>query len=443
MALTEAQKREAERNRKYWQKREEEALKHYITDEKEYEKELQRIYKNMLDACQKEINAFYGRYSDKEKITIATAKNRVKKADIEAYERKAARYVKTKDFSAKANEEMRLYNLMMKINRLEMLKANIGLEMIAGHDELEKFMERILKGRTEEELARQAGILGKTVRNNAKMADAIVNASFHHATFSDRIWMYQDLLRDDLDKLLQSGLIQGKNPRVLAKELEKKFNVTTSNAERLMRTELARVQTEAQKQSFEKNGFGKYMFIVNAGCCPICEEISKKGGGIYKIKDMAVGLNAPPVHPYCRCSTAAYEDSEDYEKWLEGLKGEEKTVEISSKNAKIKTKDSIKEGKKMTIKAIKEKYKDYQKDTGKNMFTTYDFGDDIGKVVVVVNSSKSYGKTVAQVVRVSDGKELLPKDMNRPCDNLDDAIDVADEMLQEFADEILRKNKKL
>lgn len=344
MALTQAQQRQADRNRDYWQKREEEALKHYITDEKEYEKELKRIYKNMLDACQKEINAFYGRYADKEDITIATAKNRVKKADIEAYERKAERYVKTKDFSAKANEEMRLYNLMMKVNRLEMLKANIGLEMIAGHDELAKFMERILKGRTEEELARQAGILGKTVRNNAKMADAIVNASFHHATFSDRIWMYQDLLRDDLDKLLQSGLIQGKNPRVLAKELEKKFNATTTNAERLMRTELARVQTEAQKQSFEKNGFGKYMFIVNAGCCPICEEISKKDGGIYKVKDMMPGLNAPPVHPYCRCSTAAYEDTEEYEKWLAGLRGEEtqKEVASSSKNDIIQSKYGFK-----------------------------------------------------------------------------------------------------
>ena len=258
MALSDSQKRQAERNRRYWEQRENEALKQRIKDEKEYDKQLKRIYQTMLDNCQKEIDAFYGKYAAQENITIAEAKKRVSKLDIAAYERKAKKYVAEKNFSKKANEEMRLYNATMKINRLEMLKANLGAELIAGHDELEKFMGGILKGRTEDELARQAGILGKTVRNNAQKADAIVNASFKNATFSDRIWMYQDLLKSDLSKLLESGLIQGKNPRVLAKELKKTFNTSTYNAERLMRTELARVQTEAQKQSFERNGFKLY-----------------------------------------------------------------------------------------------------------------------------------------------------------------------------------------
>ena len=298
MALTITEARQAEKNRKYWQKREEEQLKHYIKDEAQYDKELKRIYKNMNDACQKEIDAFYGRYAQRENITIAEAKKRVSKLDIEAYERKAKRYVKEKDFSKEANEEMRLYNTTMKINRLEMLKANIGLELIAGHDELQKYMGGILKGRTMEELERQAGILGKTIRNNAQKAEAIVNASFHNAKFSDRVWSYQEMLKDELSKQLQSGLIQGKNPRVLAKEIKKRFDVRTSDAERLMRTELARVQTEAQKQSFERNGFSEYMFIVNGGCCPICEAISKKNKGVYKVKDMMPGLNAPPIHPF-------------------------------------------------------------------------------------------------------------------------------------------------
>ena len=32
---------------------------------------------------------------------------------------------------------------------------------------------------------------------------------------------------------------------------------------------------------------------------------------------MLPGENAPPMHPRCRCSTAAYEDSAGYEKWLD------------------------------------------------------------------------------------------------------------------------------
>lgn len=319
----------------YWQRREAEALKHRITDEKEYDRQIKRIYSNMLDNCQKEINAFYGKYAAKEGITIAEAKKRVKKADIAEFERKAKRYVRDKDFSAKANEEMRLYNAMMKINRLEMLKANIGLEMIAGHDELEKFMGGILKGRTEDELKRQAGILGKTVLNNAAKADAIVNASFHNATFSDRIWMYQDLLKDELDKLLQSGLIQGKNPRVLARDIKAKFNASTFHAERLMRTELARVQTEAQKQSFIRNGFDQYEFIVNGGCCDVCAGLSGKH---FKVAKMMPGENAPPMHPHCRCSTAAWVDGKDYEGWLNYLDSGGTTAEWDKMTAADKRK---------------------------------------------------------------------------------------------------------
>ena len=303
-------------SQEYWQKREAEALNHYVRDEKEYDKRLKEIYGNMLDACQKEIDSFYGRYAAKEGITISEAKKRVSQADIAAFERKAARYVKDKDFSAKANEEMRLYNLTMKVNRLEMLKANIGLETIAGFDELEKFMGEILQGRTMEELERQAGILGKTVRNNATLAHSIVNASFHNATFSDRIWQYQDMMKADLSKLLQSGLIQGKNPRVLARELKKTFSASTYNAERLMRTELARVQTDAQKRSFVWNNFEQYEFIVNSGCCDICAALS---GRRFRVDKMMPGENAPPMHPHCRCSTAAYEDSKEYDAWLDYL----------------------------------------------------------------------------------------------------------------------------
>lgn len=297
----------------YWKNREAEQRKHNIRDEAEYQKHIREIYQNMIDEIEKEINGFYGKYASKEGITLAEAKKRASKADIEALGRKAARYVKDKDFSQQANDEMRLYNMTMKVNRLELLKAQIGLEMVAGFDELQKYYNEILTDRTLSEIERQAGILGKTIQNNAKAANAIVNASFHNATYSDRIWMYQDMLKNELNSLLQSGLIQGQNPRKLATHLRKRFGVSQSNAERLMITELARVQTEAQKQSFERNGFEEYTFLALGDACPICKALDEKH---FKVAKMMPGMNAPPMHPRCRCSVAAYEDSEDYEAWL-------------------------------------------------------------------------------------------------------------------------------
>lgn len=324
---------------KYWEKREAEALKHYLKQEEDYKKHLDGIYDRTLDNIQKEINAFYGRYAKKEGITLAEAKKRVKTADIKEFERKAKQYVKDKNFSKQANEEMRLYNLMMKVNRLEMLKANIGLELISSFDEMDKFMEAILDGRTREELERQAGILGKTIQGNHRLADHIVHASFHNATYSDRIWMYQDLLRDEIGKQLERGLIQGKNPRVLARELNKVFNTGKYNCERLMRTELARVQIEAQRESYEAYDIEMFTFISNTGCCDKCDAIAGKQ---FYVKNMIPGENAPPMHPNCRCSTAPYSDRKEFDEWLEHLAngGTKRKIDFINREKALRTKET-------------------------------------------------------------------------------------------------------
>ncbi len=387
----------------YWQQREAEALKHYLTEEKEYQKRINDIYDRMLDDIQKEIDSFYARYADKEGITLAEAKKRVKTADIKEFERKAKRYVKEKNFSKRANEEMRLYNLIMKVNRLEMLKANIGLKLISNFDELNQFMEEILQDRTEEELERQAGILGNTIQNNAELAHMIVNASFHNATFSDRIWLYQDLMRDELGKLLEKGLIQGKNPRVLARELNKVFNTGKYNCERLMRTELARVQIEAQRQSYIKNGNTMFTFIANSDCCDVCKAINGKH---FYVKDMLSGTNAPPMHPNCRCSTAPYSDRKAFDEWLdfvsnggtseewEKLKKGKKAVAKNSKNVRMKSKKFSG--------ALTDENDPYYERREKHANSYYDSIRNSNKDDIVQTISKNTGMAKSDISKVFD-----------------------------------------
>lgn len=279
----------------------------------------------MLDNVQKEINGFYSRYASKEGVSLSKAKKRVKQLDIEAYERKAKKYVAEKTFTPEANEEMRLYNATMKINRLEMLKANIGLETVSGFNDLQKYFDTTLTDRTLSEFKRQAGILGKTVQDNQKLAHSIVNGSFHNARFSDRIWMYQAQLKDELDNQLQIGLIQGRNPRQLVTHVSKVFGARRSDAERLMQTELARVQTEAQKQSYERNGYDKYVFIAEPTACPVCQALDDK---VFEVGKMMPGTNASPMHPNCRCSTAAYADREALEARLAEIEAKEHKIQL-------------------------------------------------------------------------------------------------------------------
>ncbi len=305
-------------NSEYWKKREQENLRKNLKSEAEYAKEIQQTYNFAMDQIQKEIDSFYAKYAKDEGITIAQAKKRASKLDMEEYSRKAKKYVKEKNFSKQANEEMKLYNLTMKVNRLELLKASIGLELVSAFDELQQFYEQTLTDRTMDEFNRQAGILGSTVPDNAAvLAATIVNASFHNAKYSERIWMHQDLLRNELGKLLTRGMVQGKNPRALARELRKTFQASIFNSLRLLWTELARVQTAAQMQSYKDNGFAEYEYLT-ARDFKVCATCKALDGKIFKVDEEETGTNSPPMHPCCRCSTTAHMDLNAYEKWLDG-----------------------------------------------------------------------------------------------------------------------------
>lgn len=322
----------------YWTKRETEQLRHNITDEKEYTEQLEKIYRNMISEIEKQINGFYGKYAAAEGITISEAKKRAEKLDIEAYSEKAARYVAERNFSDQANAEMRLYNLTMKVNRLELLKSQIGLELVSGFNEMEQLFDGALNDRAIAEYERLSGILGNSVKNSEKTANAIVNASFHNATYSQRIWMYQDMLKNELASLLQTGLIQGQNPRRLAVHLRRRFGVSQYNAERLMRTELARVQIEAQKQALLNGGFKQYTFLSIETACEECLALDGKH---FKLSKMQPGTNAPPIHPNCRCSIAGYENSASYEDWINELdSGEDITWKDYKNSANSDTSDS-------------------------------------------------------------------------------------------------------
>ncbi len=284
---------------------------------KNIDAEIQQIYERMVPEIQKEIESFYQRYADKEGISLAEAKKRVSKFDVRAFEARAAKMVKERDFGDEANELMRLYNATMRINRLELLKADIGLHMIDGFDDLEKLTGERLTEEAVKEFERQAGILGNGVKGASERAKSLVGQSFMNATFSERIWSNQEALRNKLSTILTKGLIGGKSYQSLAAEIRKDFSVSAREAMRLVRTEMVRVQTQAQIDSYKANGWEEFEFLAyGTASCEICNALNKKH---FKISDFKPAENAPPMHPNCRCRTAPYEDEEEYQKWLDSF----------------------------------------------------------------------------------------------------------------------------
>lgn len=98
--------------------------------------------------------------------------------------------------------------------------------------------------------------------------------------------------------------------------------------------------TGAVHRRVRADGFEEYTYVA-CGNADVCERCQALDGKHFKVQDMMPGTNAPPMHPRCHCSTAAYEDSAEYEKWLDFLEQGGTTEEWeASKNRKARYKDN-------------------------------------------------------------------------------------------------------
>ena len=273
--------------------------------------EMDRMYNYHFSEIEKEIRAFSERYASKNNLPLSEVKARVDEMDVKAFEERAKRYVAEKDFSSMVNAELSLYNLKMKMNRLELLQYQLDLEMVALAEGERKLTERFLNDEYVRTLQTQSGLLGRSVLSSSqieKVAQTVLNTPFKGSVWSDRVWERQDALRGIVAQMTEDYLLKGQNPTIMIGKIRKEFGVSASEAKRLAVTEGARIATEAEKQSYESNGYDEYEFISEPGACDRCRSLD---GKILKVKDMQPGLNAAPMHPHCHCSTAAHSKKDD------------------------------------------------------------------------------------------------------------------------------------
>ncbi len=322
----------------YWEQREKEWITSRIKKDQSYLDKMAERYQVLINDIEKQVNSFYIKYAIDNGLSMSEAIRKVDKFDVKAFEREAKRLVESTDFSANANKQLKIYNATMKINRLEYLKAQVGLELVKVTNKEQKELDEYLNTAYLDEVKRQSGILSKHKSQEvAKKARVVASASFQGATWSDRLWINQTVLKTKLDALISRAMIQGTNPTQLVSMLRKNVAQEVKNAtsviERLVITETARVQDEATMRSFRANGFKFCKWIAEPTACKYCKEMAERsteyGIGVYPVMD------APmiPKHPRCRCSKAAYwVDKEKlapglFEKWF-GKKKKEEPKEI-------------------------------------------------------------------------------------------------------------------
>ncbi|WP_055078765.1 minor capsid protein [Lagierella massiliensis] len=302
-------------NLEYLIKREKEYQEYLKKTDQAYDEKLIRLYNQAMDRIAREIERQYANYAKGEGITIDEAMDKVSRFEAEEFEEKAKKYVKELDFSERANYELKLYNLKIRTSRLELMKREMLLETIALADKESKMLEKRLGEIVREEINRQSAILGlsKEVRLRLiKIAAVIVASNFHGANFSDRIWANREELQKQLEIGLTRTILQGENHMLWTKKLE---NLMTDNgkqnalynAKRIASTEVSRAFSEASLAAYKESGFKKYIWIAeqDSRTCSICNALD---GEVFDVDRSIIGSDTPPVHPFCRCTTAAYEE---------------------------------------------------------------------------------------------------------------------------------------
>lgn len=228
--------------------------------------------------------------------------------------RAKGKHVTRKDFSKDVNDRLKIYNATMRINRNEIIKSKIGARLVELGIDQEGSLTNKLWDDYIKEKERQAGILGITAKSDlwtSKEVQEQIAKQVAGANFSKRIWADIDGLKGQLDGLVSSAVIRGESPQQMAKWLTGMVSSTVGNqeyaAERLARTEMARVQFEAQKKSIIDTGYKYVKWIAEGSACKVCREIAYKDNGydedgVYKAKDVP----DIPVHPNCMCSISAH-----------------------------------------------------------------------------------------------------------------------------------------
>lgn len=261
------------------------------------------LFQESSDRIQKQIDDMYLRYANTLGLTRAEMRKQADAMDIMKFQDAARLAVARRDFSEDTNRWLKVYNLKMRASRLELIKAQIDLELLNLYSDLDKNANELFDNEAMLEMERQAGILGHSAKLAPERLKQIVNASFYGNSFSARVWgrngQYMNTRRE-VFKILSQIYTDMDGFKKQRRYLEERMNVKRHEAERLIKTEISRINAETTMAMYDENGVTHYQYVAEPNACSICSELDEK---IFKNSEKEIGTNFYPMHPNCRCTT--------------------------------------------------------------------------------------------------------------------------------------------
>lgn len=273
---------------------------------------LEKAFNQTRRELQKTIDAFYFRYAEENGLSFAAAQ---KKLDAEELG-------ELRDFIDLAMQNIGRYNqqvnnmsIKARITRYQALEAQVDaiLRQLYAIDygaEAEKTMQEVYGDtyyRTWYNADQYHGFHAEFAQVSPTVVKKLLEYPFNGAAFSERLWKQKDHLQAQLMEAVTTMLIQGRHPSTLTKDFAKKMQSKKFAAYRLLHTESSFLMSEATHAGYKEDGVEKYEILatLDSKTCNVCGELDNK---VYEVGKEVTGVNMPPFHPLCRCTTVPHYD---------------------------------------------------------------------------------------------------------------------------------------
>ena len=142
---------------------------------------------------------------------------------------------------------------------------------------------------------------------DTKTVEKAISQKWLGENYSDRIWKDKNKQLPIIEREVQQGIASGLPSSQISKRIEKRCDVSASNAKRLAITETSYIREQANNDAYEEAGIESYEFdaTLDKRTSEICSILDSM---IFKLKDKIIGVNFPPMHPRCRSTTLPHFD---------------------------------------------------------------------------------------------------------------------------------------
>lgn len=304
-------------NTEYWEKRELSKVTKIWNDEANVEKELKKQYDLAKSDIQQQVAELYGKYGEENKLSYAEVAKDLTPVDLETYRSRMERLLRmapTEDIQF----QIQRLGFQIRVSRLQALLNEIDARLLLmGYDQ-QLTIEESLSSSYEESyyqttynIAKGLGVGISLAKLDHRAVREAITYPLAGTFFSSAVWDNRATLVRQLRKTLVNGIIQGKSVKEMAKEIDREMKSGRYSAERLIRTETAKVVSEATYKGYKDSKVvNKYQILATLDnrTSEVCK---REDGEVYLLSEKQLGVNFPPFHVNCRTTVVPYFDEAD------------------------------------------------------------------------------------------------------------------------------------